>query len=373
MRLMTICATPKSAAYVIMLIVMVLAVEALSYGILILIQNQYGLLVYDGKQIKESRVEAYANFDPHLGWLPRQEVDDFGARIDASDFSNSHTCIEMYGDSFTWSAEVEKQFAWPSLISDLIGCRVLNFGVSGYGSDQALMRYLKHKNYADIVVLNHLSENIIRNVNQLRNLIYPNGQLTLKPRYIVNGNSLLYVKIPEYYPNNIEDILSYLHNEYFIPDGESGIISSLDFPFTLTAIKFAFNHYHITAKIKREPRHMAFYNYTHPSKALAVTTKIMETFIEEAKVRNQRPLITIVPTCRDFQYFESHSVLPYQNIIDALGQKNISVFDFAIPMLRYETNYHELYHECSAHPNEEGYSLMAKVFVDHLNQVGLIN
>ncbi len=364
---------PKAGACIIILILMVLAAELLSYGILYFIQNKYGLLVYDDRRIKEAIIENSASYDPYLGWLPKEEVDDFGARIDTSDFASSPICIEMYGDSFTWSGEVKKQFAWPNLVSDSVGCRVLNFGVGGYGSDQALMRYKRHENYADIVVLNHLSENIIRNVNQFRNLIYPGDQLTLKPRYIVENNNLIYVPIPMIDANKLAAIPSHLSDEYFIPNGNSGITSSLSFPFTLATINFALKHYHLSAKFKGEPRHMAFYSYEHSSKALSITTKIMETFVEEARERNQRPLLTIIPTCRDFEYFETHNKIPYQHLIDTLGKRNILVFDFAIPMLRYETNYHSLYKKCSTHPNEKGYRLMARVFVDHLKSEGLLD
>lgn len=360
----------KIVHYLIIIIIVLSTTELLSFGVLNFLQNKYGFFAYDDQRIKETRLKSFSHYDEKIGWVPRN-VDNYGARTDTSNFSDSPPCVEMYGDSFTESAEVEKEFAWPNLVSDLIGCRVLNFGVGGYGTDQALLRYLSHKKFANIVVMNHLSENIIRNVNQLRNLIYPNHQLSIKPRYIIKNKKLVYVPMPIIDVNNLAGIKNYLFHEYFIPDGDSGIVSKFSFPFTQTLVNFIISHFHLNASLRNQPRHKSFYSYGHSSNALATTKKIMKTFYEEAKVRGQRPLLTIIPTCRDFEYYESREELPYQNLIDTLSKEGIPVFDFALPMLRYEDDYHSLYRLCSSHPNEKGYRVMAQVFMAYLNEVGI--
>ena len=362
--------TLKIVHYFIIIIIVLSTTELLSFGVLNFLQNKYGVFAYDDQRIKETRLKSFSHYDEKIGWVPRN-VDNYGARTDTSNFSDSPPCIEMYGDSFTESAEVEKEFAWPNLISESLGCRVLNFGVGGYGTDQALLRYLSHKKFANIVVMNHLSENIIRNVNQLRNLIYPNHQLSIKPRYIIKNKKLVYIPMPIIDVNNLAGIKNYLFHEYFIPDGDSGIVSTLSFPFTQTLVNFTISHFHLNASLRGQPRHKSFYNYGHSSNALATTKKIMETFYEEAKVRGQRPLLTIIPTCRDFEYYESRRELPYQNLINTLTKQGIPVFDFALPMLAYEDDYHSLYGLCSTHPNKKGYHVMAQVFMAYLNEVGI--
>ena len=360
----------KIVHYLIVIIIVLSATELLSFGLLNFLQYKYGILAYDDQRIKQTRLKSFSHYDEKIGWVPRN-VDKYGARTDTSNFSNSPPCIEMYGDSFTESAEVEKEFAWPNLISELLGCRVLNFGVGGYGTDQALLRYLGHRKFANIVVMNHLSENIIRNVNQLRNLIYPNHQLSIKPRYIVKNKKLVYIPMPIIDVNNLAGIKNYLFHDYFIPDGDSGIVKKVSFPFTQMLFNFTVSHFHFNASLRGQPRHKSFYNYGHSSKALITTKKIMMTFYEEAKARGQRPLLTIIPTCRDFEYYESRLKLPYQNLIDTLNEQGIPVFDFALPMLRYEVDYHSLYRRCSTHPNEKGYRLMAQVFMTYLKKVSI--
>ena len=133
------------------------------------------------------------------------------------------------------------------------------------------------------------------------------------------------------------------------------------------------NHFHVSSKIKGKPRYMQFYDSLHPSRALDVTVKIIETFLKEAKSRNQIPLITIIPTCRDFEYFTLHGVLTYQPLLDQLKEKKINVFDFMLPIASRKSNFYKLFknNECKNHYNEEGNKLMAEIFVEHLRALGL--
>ena len=125
-------------------------------------------------------------------------------------------------------------------------CKVNNFGVGGYGSDQATMRHELIKVTAKISVLNHLSENIIRNVNQFRNLIYPTNTITLKPRYVISDENTLDL-IPKPDLNkfdiiNSKSLKQKLQNEYFIPGGLSGIKEKLLFPYTLSFLDLSLIH-----------------------------------------------------------------------------------------------------------------------------------
>jgi hypothetical protein len=91
----------------------------------------------------------------------------------------------------TYGYEVEDIDAWPSKLSEKLRCRVRNYGVVGYGTDQAYLRYQHQSSkYSKIVVLNHLSEDILRNINQFNNLLYPNAEFALKPRFIIANNQL---------------------------------------------------------------------------------------------------------------------------------------------------------------------------------------
>jgi hypothetical protein len=54
----------------------------------------------------------------------------------------------VYGD------EVSNEQAWLNVLSDLPGCRVSNYGVIGYGPDQAYLRFISNEHdKAELIVL----------------------------------------------------------------------------------------------------------------------------------------------------------------------------------------------------------------------------
>ena len=134
-------------------------------------------LIYSPAQITQPFAEYMAKRDPVLGWVKPVRDDLFPGE----------PCASVFGDSFTFSQEVSDAEAWPALLSGLLGCRVENYGVGGYGSDQAFLRFRQTPARGRVVMLNHLSENVLRNVNQFRNLIAPSHEWQLKPRFLPGG------------------------------------------------------------------------------------------------------------------------------------------------------------------------------------------
>lgn len=92
--------------------------------------------------------------DAQLGWRHRPGYRDTLRQINAAGIRASReftpappagvTRIAAFGDANTYSPEVRDAAAWPSVLeARLAGSEVLNFGVGGYGTDQALLRYLR--------------------------------------------------------------------------------------------------------------------------------------------------------------------------------------------------------------------------------------
>ena len=286
----------------------------ISFSSIYFLQQKYNSLIFDPKLIVNFKASESDNYSKDLGWITiKEERDEIGARLNNDVYKN--TCIDMFGDSFTFSAEVTKEFAWPRQLSTMLGCKVNNFGVKGYGSDQAVLRHELNIDFSKISVLNHLSENIIRNVNQFRNLIYPsrNSKIITKPRYFLTPEGkLVLIKKPDLFEEdlkNLENLRSKLKYEYFLPEGQSGIKMDITFPYLLSAIELAIHHFHIRPKIKGQTRHSEFYDYSHPSNGLLLTNKIFDKFISNSDNKGQIPIITIIPTCRDLEEFKRYGRL----------------------------------------------------------------
>lgn len=145
-------------------------------------------------------------FDAELGW-DRPELPDVGpARPAPMNFAT--TRLSTYGDSFTEGESPENE-TWQVHLARHLGTNVVNYGVGGYGPDQALLKlkrvYAIHP--TPIVLFGYMSENISRIVNVYR-LAYQTqrtgtflnaGQpyfAPTKPRFTLENGQLRLVENP---------------------------------------------------------------------------------------------------------------------------------------------------------------------------------
>jgi hypothetical protein len=129
--------------------------------------------------------------DGRLGWSPNTNSAIFagdGSRNSQSTFEREK--VSAYGDSFVFGAEVTAEQSFPYQLSLMIGSGVKNFGVGGYGPDQAILRLEGHLIAGDrpkMVVLGMPSENIARTVNLFRRYYVPSeGPHFTKPLFILD-------------------------------------------------------------------------------------------------------------------------------------------------------------------------------------------
>jgi len=151
-------------------------------------------------------------FDAELGWTTRRSFRNAtgtitsnsqgarGQREYARPRPSGVRRVATFGDSFTYGAEVLDDETWQASLERADPrLEVPNYGVGGYGTDQALLRFrrLRERLDADVVILGILLENIGRNVNRYRPLWYPKaGGAVAKPRFRLVGSSLELVSTP---------------------------------------------------------------------------------------------------------------------------------------------------------------------------------
>lgn len=365
-----------------MIMLMFLIVEGISFLTCLYLQN-------NGVIYKPYLNKEYSKYltirENTLGWpnpdrFGHDSMHDFsGSRITPSflDPSKYKTRISLYGDSFTWGDQVDHDHAWGNILSDMLQVRVANYGVSGYGSDQAFLRFLHNTgDEANIVFLNHLSENIIRNINQYRQLLYAGEGLGFKPRFIIQrSGNLELIPTPYFseteYSDVVKDPGSHLPYEYFIPNGPSGI-QKLSFPYTWTFLK-CFRNFHIRAKLRQVPWYAEFYDTDHPSKALNVTMGILKQFHEDALARGKTPIITIIPDEPDLVFFRKKGRWPYQSLIDELKNQSIEVFNFGEGVMRHlGADDIQVVFNDSHHFNEKENHILASIAFEYLRERKLL-
>jgi hypothetical protein len=317
--------------------------------------------------------------DPQLGWpspdlFGKEDYDSSGSRmIPSFPDPNEKACVSLYGDSFTWGTEVSSEFAWSNVLSKILNCRVSNFGVRGYGTDQSYLRF-KHndRDKAKIVILGHLSENIVRNVNQFINLLYPRRGYGLKPRFVIaEDGSLKLIPLPNLSLNDYHSMVQnperFVLHEYLLPGGPTGT-SKAGFPYTLSIFK-AFNNYRIKARLVGKSFWADFYRRGHPSEALEITTLIMKSFYQEARARGRVPVIVIFPLPFDLMVYQRSKSWDYQTLIDNLHESNIAVLNIGTSLAKELSRRDpcDLFTTChGGHFNEEGNRVVAKLIGEYL-------
>lgn len=177
-----------------------LLTEILSFSALRLVPK-FARLIYIPPQINRHEYETYlADRDPVLGWPGLGWLASFadtrGARISPENAALGDTapCISIYGDSFAFSAEVGPEHAWANTLARNLDCRVDNYGVGGYGLDQAVLRFENHlaqgQPIADTVILTLYPDNLNRHLNQWRYLL-GSSLLSFKPAFHVSESGVV--------------------------------------------------------------------------------------------------------------------------------------------------------------------------------------
>jgi hypothetical protein len=322
--------------------------------------------------------------DPRLGWpspelFGKGDYDRSGSRVNPS-FSDpdQEACVSAYGDSYTWGAEVPNDAAWSNVLSTLLHCRVSNFGVSAYGTDQAYLRFKSNeRDRAKVVILGYFSENLIRNVNQFRRLLYVENGYGLKPRFILENGSLKLVPLPalsaEEYVAMTRNPGSVLVHDYLLPGGPAGTTQT-GFPFTISLLR-TFANYRIRARLSGEPFWAAFYRRGHPSQALEVTSSIIQSFHRDARLSGRTPVIVFFPFSLDLRNYQKNKIWIYQPLLDDLHAHGIDALNIGEGLADHlgGKNPCSLFTECErGHFNREGNAVTAKLIARYLSSRHLL-
>ncbi|HLY39444.1 MAG TPA: hypothetical protein VKU61_15475 [Candidatus Binatia bacterium] len=309
-----------------------------------------------------------------LGWGPATDaigrVLHPAARRDPAFPPERRPCASVYGDSFTLGAA--DNATYPHHLALALGCPVANFGVGGYGSDQALMLF-RAQRVADrtpVVLLAHLSENVMRNVNQCQRLLYPASRIRFKPRFLLDGDALRAIPVPvataaDYRRVAAEPGTMLAHDAFLARPRPH-------FPYTVQLLRWLVSDSYAQARLHREPWHAAFYRSDHPSGALDLTTRILSEFVREAGADGRTPLIVLIATRSDLDYARRTGRWAYRPLVDALDAAHVPVVDTG-PLVRAALGASDLapFFVADGHPSGAGYAVLGRVLAGEVERRGI--
>lgn len=165
----------------------------------------------------------YVQFDSELGWVSTPNTTRRGTPITyqnnraglratreyAVDPPAGTRRLAAFGESFTYCQESNLADCWTDQLEHLLPrTEVLNYGVPGYGPDQALLRYEREgQAYRPCAVLiGFMDENVNRTVSRFFPFYQPEtGLVAGKPRFVIRGGGLDLLPNPVTDPRQLQD------------------------------------------------------------------------------------------------------------------------------------------------------------------------
>lgn len=335
-----------------MLVVVSALIEASAYAAGRYLQSKWGMY-RDPLDVDEGRLARdYSHYlelrAPHLGWPYPSE---FGSRytpngaapVPANAGLPVAPHVSIYGDSFSWGLiNATPEQAWANRLAIELECRVDNFGVKGYGSDQAYLRYLRQTDDdAASVVLAHMSEDITRNLTRLRDLTTGSQQsFAFKPRFTLAPNGeLKLIPMPDLSEEEYLRFLAVaspqmtLPHENFHPGGPMGVVR-LTFPYSFALVR-NLSYWRMQARLEGVPDYVRFYQADHPGQGLQITAAIMKAFAVESRRRSQRPLVILFPGTEDALIAQKSGVSVMAELAELVRAEGVEVIDFTLVLIEY--------------------------------------
>ncbi|MFI5179482.1 MAG: hypothetical protein ACHQO8_13005 [Vicinamibacterales bacterium] len=347
----------------------------------IVIHSRIGFLLWT--QDEGALRAGYASYlrrrDPVLGWpttdaLKTAMYGPGGARPGPAFSASDEPCVDTFGDSFVYSEDVDDAHAWEEVAARQLGCRVANYGVGGYGTDQALLRSERIGARARVAILGIHPENAMRNVNQYRQFL-GDAPYTFKPRYLLEPDgSLRLVPLPtlsDEAVNRVATDPAVLPYETFRPGSADGPVP-WRMPYSLALLRVVL-HPRLVARVRGGTSWGAFLSPTHPSGALPLTVALASEFDRRARARGATQVFVLVFTTPASQ-FQHHKtgIWAEEPLVTGLSARGMAVLDLGpifehylaersiCTVMRYPA-------QCDGHYNDEGYALVGRsvaAFID---------
>ncbi len=317
----------------------------------------------------------FEHYHPEFGWDNNTYPTPWGERPRSVEYHKS--LIAAFGDSFTQCYQVGDNETWEERLSVLLQANVYNFGVGGYGPDQACLKFLSlfPKVRTPIVILGLTTENINRIVNVYRPFYYQDPRIKMpKPRFILSRDRLLLLPNPLRSLNEIGN----LQDAYFLSQmGQNDFwfnrdkYPELKFPY----LKILFNkriwlemiHARKGDKVSDMiPRPYA--NLWKDAEPTALMLQILGSFAAAAKDQGAIPIIMIAP-------FKGEVIDKFKNGSRSDGEKkilgfcwdhNILVFDSIEALANRAHSISEIESFFEDHVSPKGNRIMAEALYDFL-------
>jgi hypothetical protein len=327
---------------------------------------------------------SYVVFDADLGWSirpnsnkPQYKSNSKGLRATreyAPRPAAGIVRVAAFGDSFTHASGVPTGFSWQERLEALDpALEVMNFGIPGSDPGQGLLRYRRDgvPYRPDVVLVGHMSENILRMVNTFRPFYFPRSGIPFsKPRFAVERGRLVLIENPirdmDQYRELLDDPGTWLprlgERDYFYRRNHRR--SRCDF---LPSVRFSRI---IGDQYFHQPIMDAGGRYNPRSEAYQVTFRVLDQFYREALANGSLPILVMYPQRKDIRLRHEGEEVIYQPLLDELRRRGYRMIDLADGFERYDPQA-GMVKKSFIHYPKEGNQMAARWIYDVLVKEGL--
>lgn len=284
-------------------------------------------------------------FDARLGWRYRPGYRDAEDAINRQGLRSLHDYapiappgtlrIAAFGDSFVYGHEVALADSWPALMEASDGdLEVLNYGVGGYGTDQALLRYRAEgaRLRPDLVLIGFSPICLRRNVNVYLRFLHNRNAVATKPRFVVRSDGELgYLENPVARLSEWRGFLEEpdrvrrfgVHDHWYRRSiYENALYDRLASARLLTMLWVRLDdRYFRRDRLERDGV------FNDESDAFAVTVAILRTFAREVERDGSEASVLILPDERSLTRERGGRSPDFDPLVEELRREKVAVLD----------------------------------------------
>lgn len=243
--------------------------------------------------------------------------------------------VAAFGDSFVYGTEVDNAHCWSALAEQLHPqLEVLNFGVGGYGNDQAYLRFLADGRSLSpqIAILGFAPTDFGRVVNVYRRFLSNRDLPLFKPRFVLRpGGELEYVPSPVRVPADYARYLDHPDSVIALGRGdawyEPAIYENPLYDLSATVRLFTGLWIKVRRRYFDDDRLVRNGVFNRASTAFALQTALFQDFAAKARAAGTVPLIIIFPD-RESIVRRQRGLAPiFAPLLDDLRARGIEYLD----------------------------------------------
>ena len=278
---------------------------------------------------------SYRIYDPMLGWSlainkdnpPYYYSSPNGYRVTRKEFKNLPTIKEAdfmtIGDSFTHGVAVHCEESWPYIFGELKNKKVVNYGIPGFGIDQAILSYMYSSVKADTIILGIIPGDFERATNIIYGGVHRGGNKS-KPMFIFKDDGTYEIK------NQPCSVGINLWNEFKL--GTDSDLLKIDRGYDDILFKSEFLDSFVTHRIYKMLKYRIkyikppIYLKNSPDDNYSYILKILKIFLEKCKTNKNFPIILLLDNKNTFADRVNFAE-PWKNIINDLKEMGFFVVE----------------------------------------------